>query len=531
MPRSFPLAVCLLLLPVLDVPAAAQEEPQEFRDLRAELFLALEMNDLEAARQVLAEGAADEINRGNPSPLTTAVLLDNLNMAALLLRAGGDPDVTEDSPLLAAIRTDSVDMMRLLFHAGARLRAGEIRELLELALRSRDALAIYGELVDRGADVELALRVAVENRKLDAALSALERGADVSALGELDLLAQTNAPRARFPEILELAVREDNREAALSYFLAVAAATGDRPLARQVLDRGGQVSLEHLERAEEQGQDDVARFFLEQLGEGLPELIARAEAEGRGELAAFLKSLRLRRIGSVVGPAVAGLALLFVLAAIAFFVRKNVQLSPRKLFRAVARGDRARLEKLLDAGAAADAPHRGEPALYVATRRDDLKAARLLLRHGADVNRRATAAAPGGDSGWAPIHVAARNGNVSLVELFLRHGAEIDARSANGRTPLDLAQVSHRSEIVHLLLERGAAPATAGDPQPAVPARAGAAPSPPFEDLVPPPPDPPDPPDPAPAAGVPRPSSSFAPSVIPSRVIPHPTSRKKNEPG
>jgi hypothetical protein len=318
-------------------PALAQEGAPIYRDFRAELLLAIEMNDVEATRQVLAEGAAPEVNEGNPSPLTTAVLLDNLSLAAVLLKAGGDPDATEDSPIMAAVRTDSVAMTRLLFEVGATLRQEEAHELLDLALRSDDAVELYRELLDHGAGVDLALRVAVENRELAAAVYALERGADVSSLGELGLLARIGVPGEGVPEVLDLAVRDDNRAAALSYFLAAAAAAGDRRLAQQVLDRGGELSLEHLERAEDHGQDDVALFFVERMGADLATLIARAEAEGRGELAAFLKTLRRQRIAAVVAPAVAALALLFVVAALAFFVRQHVRRAPGKPLEEVVR--------------------------------------------------------------------------------------------------------------------------------------------------------------------------------------------------
>ncbi len=433
---------------LLPGPAVAQDEPEPFRDFRAELLLAIELNDLEATRKALDEGATPEINQGDPSPLGTAVVLDNLNMVALLLRSGGDPDVTADSPLLAAVRNDSFDMVRLLFLSGARLRANS-DELLQLALRGDNAMALYEELLDRGADVDQALRVAVEGHKLPAAQLCLERGAAVSSLGEGNILDLVSAER--IPEILAQAVRDDNRQAALSYFLSLAAADGDRELVDLLLDEGAVITVDHLERAERGGHDAIVFYLLERSGEDLQTFAERAEDKGHDELAAFLRGTRNQRIGSVVVPVIIAAASLFVILAIVVFLRKNILRSPRKLHEAVARGDLGRLEKLLDAGADPNSSHGRRQPLHVAARHGNLKLARALLHHGA---RGASQASD--DAGLTALHTAAERGNISLAELFLRHGVQADVRSGTGLTPLYVAARAGRGEMVNLLLERGA---------------------------------------------------------------------------
>ena len=176
---------CRLLLPLVYlapavlVPAVAllaQAQPEEFRDFRAELVLAIEERDVQRARQVINEGADQEINRGDPSPLGEAIRLDNLQMVALLLRSGGDPNAARDRPFKEAFRNDSIDMVRLLYQVGARLGEDEVPEVLQVTLRGTNALALYRELLNHDTDVNLALRVAVENRKLEATRLCLERG-------------------------------------------------------------------------------------------------------------------------------------------------------------------------------------------------------------------------------------------------------------------------------------------------------------------------------------------------------------------
>lgn len=492
MPSRPPFALCGLLL-LAAVSVAAQDSAEEPRDLRADLLLAIEENDVGAARQVIQEGGDGEINRGNPSPLATAVLLDNLNMVALLLRSGGDPNAVEDEPLEHALRNDSIDMVRLLFQAGAKLPESGLEDVLQVTLRGANGVAIYRELLARGTDVNQALAAAVAGRKLEAALLCLERGADVAALGEANVFDLNGVTPDTTAEIFRLAVREDNRDAALSYFLSVAAAEGSRELVDRALASGGRISLAHLERAVERGRYDLALYLIERMDEDLSALLEGAKDEGRSELAAYLEGLRNERIGSVVGPVLAAAALALVLVIVAYFLRKHILHSPRRLYDAVAKSDPKRLEELLRSGADPSARYRGETLLHAATRRGDLKIARLLLRWQADASR--PSEAPSAEAGLTPLHAAAGRGNVALAEVLLRYGAELDARGANGATPLDLAVAAGRDEIASLLRERGAQGGGQALPQAAPPpvAQSAAAGGQRFDALVIPPPDPPEP--------------------------------------
>ncbi|XP_016350997.1 ankyrin-3-like isoform X14 [Sinocyclocheilus anshuiensis] len=89
------------------------------------------------------------------------------------------------------------------------------------------------------------------------------------------------------------------------------------------------------------------------------------------------------------------------------------------------------------------------PALHIAARKDDTKAAALLLQndHNADVESK---------SGFTPLHIAAHYGNINVATLLLNRGAAVDFKARNDITPLHVASKRGNANMVRLLLERAA---------------------------------------------------------------------------
>ncbi|XP_036790223.1 ankyrin-2 isoform X3 [Oncorhynchus mykiss] len=100
------------------------------------------------------------------------------------------------------------------------------------------------------------------------------------------------------------------------------------------------------------------------------------------------------------------------------------------------------------------------PALHIAARKDDTKAAALLLQndHNADVQSKmmVNRTTENGKSGFTPLHIAAHYGNVNVSTLLLNRGAAIDFTARNGITPLHVASKRGNTNMVALLLDRGA---------------------------------------------------------------------------
>ena len=112
--------------------------------------------------------------------------------------------------------------------------------------------------------------------------------------------------------------------------------------------------------------------------------------------------------------------------------------------------------QLLLEGGKAEVDHaddEGVTALYLAAQEGHAEVCAMLLRHNADSCKT-------NDDAWRPLHIAAQNGHLDTVKLLtdIKQRDVIDAKTSTGVTPLYLAVQEGRSEVVRLLMERGANP-------------------------------------------------------------------------
>ncbi|XP_046392833.1 ankyrin-3 isoform X28 [Ischnura elegans] len=89
------------------------------------------------------------------------------------------------------------------------------------------------------------------------------------------------------------------------------------------------------------------------------------------------------------------------------------------------------------------------PALHIAAKKDDCKAAALLLQndHNPDVTSK---------SGFTPLHIAAHYGNENIANLLLQRGADVNYSAKHNITPLHVAAKWGKTNMVSLLIEKGA---------------------------------------------------------------------------
>ena len=71
------------------------------------------------------------------------------------------------------------------------------------------------------------------------------------------------------------------------------------------------------------------------------------------------------------------------------------------------------------------------PSLLQAVLDDSLPLVRLLVAHGADINKRDV-------DTWTPLHAAAANGHADIVKYLMDKGANTETLTEDGETALDL---------------------------------------------------------------------------------------------
>jgi ankyrin repeat protein len=133
-------------------------------------------------------------------------------------------------------------------------------------------------------------------------------------------------------------------------------------------------------------------------------------------------------------------------------------MDPTLLLQAVT--DLPRLSQLLDAGADPNAPHpaAGNTPLYNACLADSADAVALLLRRGADPNRRLTYHSPVDGRIEADVVALMVARSAPVAAALLEAGADPNARDDRGRTPLMRAVLGGTIELIERLLAAGADP-------------------------------------------------------------------------
>ena len=134
----------------------------------------------------------------------------------------------------------------------------------------------------------------------------------------------------------------------------------------------------------------------------------------------------------------------------------EAELRGRELLLAVRRRDLAGVERLLRAGASADArdPH-GIPAILFAAADGDAQTVRALLRAGADVRNKGRP----GRKALLYYFDSMRSkcaADVELVRALVKAGADVNAARRDGTTVLSLAARCADSTVVKLLEKAGA---------------------------------------------------------------------------
>lgn len=129
-----------------------------------------------------------------------------------------------------------------------------------------------------------------------------------------------------------------------------------------------------------------------------------------------------------------------------------------KLISAVIADDISRVNQLLGDNHANHHNLTGYAPLPLAVRLRRSSIVELLLSRGANPN-----IGNDGNDEAGPLHQAARGGHADLAKRLLSAGALVDKPNARGYTPLILATLYEKPEIIRILMEHGADPLRTND--------------------------------------------------------------------
>jgi ankyrin repeat protein len=117
---------------------------------------------------------------------------------------------------------------------------------------------------------------------------------------------------------------------------------------------------------------------------------------------------------------------------------------------AAQRGDRATVQKLIQAKSNVDAPQvDGATALHWAVYREDADMVDLLIRAGADIKA-------ANRTGMTPLAMASIYGNAAIIDKLLKAGGDAKSLGPNGETMVMFAARNGNPQAIKLLVEGGA---------------------------------------------------------------------------
>jgi ankyrin len=100
------------------------------------------------------------------------------------------------------------------------------------------------------------------------------------------------------------------------------------------------------------------------------------------------------------------------------------------------------------------------PALHVAAKRDDVRAATLLLQAELPARQRTSKISSSvnlmAKNGFTALHMAAHHGSINVAELLIKCGADVNLKAQNGVSALHVASKWGRADVVALLADSNA---------------------------------------------------------------------------
>jgi len=462
----------ILLAGVLGVPFVAGAALAD-----QSLLNAVKQGDRNAVQSML-NGPAKKDVAGTEvtAALITAASRNDVETADILLRAGADPKVANEygaTALYAAADFADPTLTKKLLAAGAdpnmALNSGE--SPLMLAARQGHVATVHA-LLEAGANpsakekngLQTALMWAVAGHHSGVTKELVQYKADVNAASKTGFTALMFAARGDKDSAVTLLNAGADPNLKIPDWggtaLSIAATMGQAQIVEALLNKGADINyrdtnsftaLHSAMRDSEYGEDQAQRTRAVETAKVLLAHGADVNARLHQEKPTVRALNELQFEGAtplLLAAEVNNLEAIKVLVAAG--ADPNIP---------TAYGTTA---LMLAAGAGTDV----QRARSIEERGMAVETARYLLDHGADVNAV-------GEFGWTPLHNAAYQGLTDVIELLVDRGAKTETKDKLGQTPLSISLAiltkeagakrlqiprRYRGEVAQVLLKKGATP-------------------------------------------------------------------------
>ncbi len=467
------------------------------------LIEAAASSDLQKIKSLIAQGAdVDEKMNCGLTPLIAAADCGHAKVVEYLLSKGADVNkgtCYSGTPLIAAAVGAHPDTMRILIrhgadvneakpvgYSGARLETVSLTIPFELAAAMGD-VDLVKLMLDKGARLPVlgkdALMVALRNGRMGVVKLLEERGvkatlSDLAHLGltkmihrRLDTGADVNEPNELGETALMIAAEQGNLKLmemllekgadltaqgipALSY----AARRGRTKTVKYLMDKGVDVTKKgagpNLVDVIHNGHIDVLKMLLAhgadvnmQDAYGRTALMEAADLDWLEIVLFLLENGADINLSEKNGATAVSLALNHVPEFAGVRGKDTNYELAMLLWKHGARFNLQEVQGSIDVKEKKDFYY-----LVGAIYADSIEGLRQLLDLGLDIN---TSYDTNDDT---PLMVAVRKGKTEMVKLLLERGAKVNVTDWSDKTPLDIAQENGFKDIIRLLVEHGAKP-------------------------------------------------------------------------
>ena len=461
----------ILLASVLGMPLVAGTA------LAGDLANAAKQGDRNAVQSLLNGPAKQDVaGAEGRAALTWAITRNDAEMADILLRAGADAKAVNEygaSALYAAAANSDPTITKKLLAAGADPNAALNSGETPLMLAARDGrVATVHALLEGGANpnakekngAQTALMWAIANRHSAVTKELVQYKADVNAVSKGGSTALMFAARGDTESARTLLDAGADPNLKIPDWggtaLIIASTMGQADIVEALLNKGADVNyrdnnsftaLHAAVRDSEYGEDQAQRVRAVTTAKVLLAHGADANARLHQEKPTVRALNELQFEGATpifLAAEVNNLEVIKVLVAAGGDPNIPTAYGTTAL--------------MVAAGAGTDV----QRARSIEERGMAVETARYLLDHGADVNAV-------GEFGWTPLHNAAYQGLTDVIELLIDRGAKTETKDKLGQTPLSISLAiltkeagakrlqiprRYRGEVAQVLLKKGATP-------------------------------------------------------------------------